>query len=183
MSWLVERATKKLAKELCAFLPPLDVRLRQRAVQVIAEAVVLDTRHDHEREEALFAALIRTAQRCLAEVERVEAESAALLVDYQRALDERERREVLIRALTAAGGPPAELRKDLAAVGRWLDVEALRERYSTQASDRVDEVLVCHAVLRGKLQSSRDAGRSCARRARQGWWSWCCATPRPGSGR
>ncbi|MEY4547183.1 MAG: hypothetical protein RL685_3378 [Pseudomonadota bacterium] len=155
MSWLVERATSKLAKELCAFLSPLDVRLRQRAIHTIAEAVVLDTRHDHEREEALFAALARTAQRCLAEVERVEGESAALLVDYQKALDERERREVLGKALTAAGGPPAELRKDVAAVGRWLDVEALRERYSTQASDRVDEVLVCHGVLRGKLASSQ----------------------------
>ncbi len=157
MSWLRERATKKLARELCAHLSPLDARLRQRAVHAIAEAVVLDTRHDHEREEALFAALIRTAQRCMAEVERVEAESAALLIDYQRALDERERREVLAKALTAAGGPPAELRKDLAAVRRWLDVEALRERYSTQASDRVDELLVCYAVLCGKLGSSERA--------------------------
>ncbi|HEU4582984.1 MAG TPA: capsule biosynthesis protein CapB [Polyangiaceae bacterium] len=156
MSWLLERAAKRLATDLSAHLSPLDLRLRQRALRVVAEAVVLDTHHDHEREEALFSALTRVAQRCLAEVERIEGESAALLVSYQKALDERERRELLVRTLTASGRPAAELRKDLKAIDRWLDVEALRERWSMMISDHVDEVLVCHAVLRGKLAGAGD---------------------------
>ena len=138
-SWLLERAAKRLATELSVHLSPLDLRLRQRALGVVAEAVVLDTRHDHEREEALFAALARVAQRCLAEVERIEGESAALLVGYQKALDERERRELLSRTLTASGRTARELRSDLKAVERWLDVEALRERMSMSISDHVDE--------------------------------------------
>jgi len=166
MSWLLERAARRLAGELAAYLSPLDSRLRQRALNAVALAVVQDTHHDHEREEALLAALGRIAQRCLAEVERVEAESAALLVGYQRALDERERRELLVRTLTAAGRPSVELRKDLGALGRWLDVEALRERWSTEASDHVDELLVCHAVLRGKLSSAVDP-RALLRTARE----------------
>lgn len=156
MSWLLERAARRLAGELAVYLSPLDARLRKRALGAVALAIVLDTHHDHEREEALLAALGRIAQRCLAEVERVEAESSALLVGYQKALDERERRELLVRTLTAAGRPARELRKDLAAVGRWLDVEALRERWSAEASDHVDELLVCHAVLRGKLSSAAE---------------------------
>ena len=63
MSWLLERAAKRLATELSVHLSPLDLRLRQRALRVVAETVVLDTRHDHERDEALFAALVRVAQR------------------------------------------------------------------------------------------------------------------------
>src|SRR6185436_3943472 len=152
--------------ELAAYLSPLDTRLRQRALGAVALAIVLDTQHDHEREEALLAALGRIAQRCLAQVERVEAESAALLVSYQKALDERERRELLARTLTAAGRPARELRKDLAALGRWLDVEALRERWSTEASDHVDELLVCHAVLQGKLASAAEP-RALLRTARE----------------
>ncbi|HWO13002.1 MAG TPA: HEAT repeat domain-containing protein [Polyangiaceae bacterium] len=156
MSRPVALATRRLAAELSAHLSPLDARLRQRAVRAVAQAVVLDTLHDHDRDEATLAALARIAQRCLGEVERLEAESGALLVGFQRAADERERRELLIRTLTASGRPPAELRKDIAALGRWLDVEAVRERYSTETSDRVDEVLVCHAVIQGKLAGATD---------------------------
>jgi hypothetical protein len=151
VSWLVDRAVARLAEELAEHLTPLEARLRKRAISAVAEAVVHDTRHDYAADEALVAALARVAERCLAEVERIDAESSALFVSYQQALDERERRELLTRTLTATERPGRALREDLEAVGRWLDVEALRERASTRISDHIDEVLVCHGVIRSKL--------------------------------
>jgi gamma-polyglutamate synthase len=153
MTWLRDRSLAHVEEALGGLLPPLDAKLRHRSIHVVAEAVVLDQRQDFDSPELLVSSLARVADRSLGEIERFENESAALLVSYQQALDEAERREVLRRHLRATSENELRTRRDLAAVGRWLDIEALRERYSSRISQRMDETIVCYDSIAALIRN------------------------------
>lgn len=151
MNWLQRRSNAHVEELLARLLPPLDALLRRDAIRVVAEAVVLDQRQDFDSPEILITTLTKVTQRSAAEIERLEGESSALLLAYQQSLDEAERREVLKRHLRATSNANVSTRRDQAAVGRWLDIEAVRERYSMRVSQLTDEVVVCFDSISGLL--------------------------------
>lgn len=153
MKWLQARQANALEGELAARLRPLDAMLRKRAIGRVAAQVTTDPDRDFRNLEQLTISLINISKSCLSELSRLEHESSSLLVAYQQAFDETERREILRRHLTAQQQDPRQSRKDVLAVSRWLDIEALRERYSAEISNRVDEVLVCHDAITHLLTS------------------------------
>jgi poly-gamma-glutamate synthase PgsB/CapB len=158
MTWLKDRQQRVLETELAAQLKPLDALLRKPAIRKIAAALTSDSEHDQPTLEHRCVSLIRISESCLSEALRIEAESSNLLIGYQQALDETERQEILRKCLFNFPNSHKSRERDLKAVNRWLDAEAIRERYSTLASQCIDEVLVCHDcvghILRHAQQGS-----------------------------
>lgn len=155
MTWLKDRSLAHVEQLLSRLLSPLDARLRKQAIRVVAESVVADQRQDFDSAELLVSSLALVAERCIAEISRLETESASLLVAYQRALDETERHEILRRHLLATNASNLDPRRDLAAIGRWLDIEAMRERYATRMSCRTDEAVICYDSIAALIQQER----------------------------
>jgi hypothetical protein len=155
MTWLKDRSRALVEESLSRLLSPLDARLRKDAIRVVAEEVVAEQRQDFDSAELLVASLARVSERCIAEIERLEAESASLLLAYQQALDESERQEVLRRHLVATRTDSLDPRRDLAAVGRWLDIEAMRERYASRVSRHVDETVICYDSIAGLVRAEK----------------------------
>jgi gamma-polyglutamate synthase len=154
MTWLRERSLAHVEAAMARLLTPLDARLRRHAIHVVAQAVVLDQRQDFDSPELLVSSLARVTERSLAEIERLESESASLLLSYQQALDESERREVLRRHLRATNDNRLDSRRDLSAVDRWLDIEAVRERYACRISQHTDEAIICYDCIATLLRNA-----------------------------
>ncbi len=155
MTWLRDRSRAHVQESISRLLPPLDAKLRQDAIRVVAEAVVLDQRQDFDSPELLVSSLARVSERCIAEIGRLEGESASLLLAYQQALDEAERREILRRHLLATNTSSLEPRRDLAAINRWLDIEAVRERYASRISRHIDESVICYDSIAALIRQEK----------------------------
>jgi gamma-polyglutamate synthase len=158
MTWLRVRQLRVLETELAAQLKPLDALLRKPAIRSVAAALASNAELDQPSLEHRCVSLIRISESCLSEALRIEAESSNLLISYQQALDESERQEILRKHLITFVNSHKSREGDLKAIYRWLDAEALRERYSTLVSQCIDEVLVCHDcvshILRHTQQGS-----------------------------
>ncbi|AUX47289.1 capsule biosynthesis protein CapB [Sorangium cellulosum] len=156
-------APRSIAEEIEDSLPPLEARLRPRAVDAVVARVTADLGDEEHPKPALLAALARCADGAVAEVDRLRGAESALVIAYQSAATPAERRELLARQLRIwarergkkAGGPPLvgwlaarlEQAGDMSALGRNLDLEAAQERFATAIADRLDEIEVAYHAL------------------------------------
>ncbi len=146
---------QKLASRIRAAMPPLDARLRRRAVRELAAQTVAEIADDGASTPALIAALLRLADAAVGEVERLERQAAALLLAYQSALGSNERREVVLDYLRSEARGTLDAATVDAATRRWLDIEAVDERIAAKIADRLDQIqaahdLLCHCARRDK---------------------------------
>ena len=177
-------ARRRVSEVLEASLLPMEARLRQRALAVVAARVAADLGDAGLARPALLAALARCADHTAGEVVRLRRAEAALGVAYQSASGAAERRELLARQLrlwaderrarrTGVATPWAwaqdrlDLAGDLAALGRNLDIEAAQERFAEEVADRVDEIEVAYHAL-AHLARNLDDGADALRAAVDG---------------
>jgi len=136
-------AHRKLSERLGEHLSRLDNMVRQRAISAVSARVLAELGHDSSPDASLVAALIQAADASVGSLVRLEGMATELAVTYQSAVTPAERREVLVRYLSSNVTDPLRLAGDLAATRRWLDLEAIQERMTSEIADRADEVEIC----------------------------------------
>ncbi len=141
-------AQRKLGERFSEHLSRLDSMVRQRAILAVAARVVGELGYDAPPDVSLVAALIQAADGAVGALVRLEEISTELAVSYQRAATAAERREVLVRYLSSNVTDPVRLAGDIAATRRWLDLDAIQERLTSEIADRADEIEICYSVVR-----------------------------------
>ncbi len=137
-----------LAERLSALLSPLEARLRARAVEAVAGHVAQELAGGEGAPStlALVAALSRCSERCAGALQALSGELAEISAATEGAPAEA-RPALLARHLEARAADRREAARDVAATRRWLDFEAVQERFAAAAADRTDELEVAyHAV-------------------------------------
>ncbi len=141
-----------LEERLADLLSPLEARLRARAVAAVTAQVTWDLADREgapERSSALvlLAALSRGCEERAGALQALSEELAEVALAYQSAPPEA-RAAVLVRHLSARAATRREARHDVAATRRWLDFEAVQERFAARMADVIDELEVgYHAAL------------------------------------
>jgi len=122
---------------LVAHLPPLQARLRTRAVDDLVRRILLVERHPIPLiEEPAIVQIAHVALRVQQVIQQLEAEERALVRDhrafathYAEARDDAQRRRVLVEYLAEHVRDPAQRREDIAALRRWFGPDTVRERH------------------------------------------------------
>ena len=143
---------RPMAEHLTQGLPPLEVRLRTRAIVALAERLTAELGPEPPAFPILAGALTRCADASLGAIERLQSELADLVLAYQRAASPEEQRAVLIDHLRQRGSGAVDATRDVVATSRWLDLEAVQERFATAVADRTDEIEIAHRALAGLAQ-------------------------------
>jgi poly-gamma-glutamate synthase PgsB/CapB len=141
-------AHSKLVERFSEHLSRLDSMVRQRAIAAVAARATAELGYDSSPDASLVAALIQAADAAVGALVRLEDMATELAVSYQRASTPAERREVLVRYLTNNVTDAVRLAGDIAATRRWLDLEAIQERITSEIADRADEIEICYSVVR-----------------------------------
>ncbi len=147
-------AEARLRKLMAEGLPPLDVKLREVTVSRVVAHALAELGGAVWTPANVVNVLARFVAAEVAELGELERKASALLIAYQRAGDEAERREVLVRFLREQARSRRELRADVAATRRWLDVEAMQERAAASMADRLDAIEVSYRVMAQVVRSS-----------------------------
>jgi poly-gamma-glutamate synthase PgsB/CapB len=134
LAHLSEGLDERLLKEL----PDLDGRLRRDAVFALASRVVALTDGQIDTEASLVLALVSSATESDNRMQEIRSQVRALGTRYEEAPTPSERARVVRQALEGLEPNRAKLVKDLAAMRRHLDLEALVERFEEQISDELD---------------------------------------------
>lgn len=132
------RLSEELDARLLKELPDLDGRLRRDAVFALASRVVALTDGQIETDAALVLALVSSATEADNRMQEIRHKVRALAGRYEDAPSPAERARVVRQALEGLEPNRAKLVKDLAAMRRHLDLEALVERYEEQISVELD---------------------------------------------
>lgn len=157
-------ARARLEARIVPLLSPLDARLRYRSLSSVIERLFSEVGLLEAPDAQLASALVRVAEAALGELLRLEERLTSLFVAYQGAATEAERREVLADYLRRHVAEPVRLRQDLAALERWLDLEALQDRLSRDMADRIDEVEVSFSALASLVDRSEDVSNTAVHR-------------------
>ena len=143
----LEQLTVALRERLGAKLAPLDGRLREAALTTLCNRVVVLTDGAIEMDAAVITALLRASAEGMTHYEQIELRRTELAREMDHAPDPATRRQLLADHLTGLVGDRVELVRDLAATRRWLDAEALFDRFGVEQSDELDQVeLGCRAA-------------------------------------
>lgn len=124
----------------------LDLRLRARALAAVVTHACAHLGDELTSARGLVA-LANVADAAAAAIRDVDAEGVALMVAYQAAESPEAKRAVLVRHLEARGGPRHALRADVRATKRWLDLEAMQERFAADIADRIDEIEIAYQAM------------------------------------
>ena len=141
-------AHRKLMDRFADHLSRLDGMVRKRAMSNVAARAIAELGYEPPPDVSLVAALIQAADAAVGALVRLESMATELAVSYQRAATPAERREVLVRYLSSHVTDPVRLAGDIAATRRWLDLEAIQERITSEIADRADEIEICYSVVR-----------------------------------
>jgi hypothetical protein len=128
------------------------VRLANAPIVALAERLTAELGPEPPAFPILAGALTRCADASLGAIERLQSELADLVLAYQRAASPEEQRAVLIDHLRQRGSGAVDETRDVVATSRWLDLEAVQERFATAVADRTDEIEIAHRALAGLAQ-------------------------------
>jgi len=134
----------QLTLELFESITPLEAKLRVPTVETIAAHIAAELGPGPHPKVALIAQLVRAADAAVGELDRLNGEAAALMVAYQAASSPEDKRKILVDHLTAVAKSRAEARRDIKATKRWLDMEAIQERFAAKIADQIDAVQVAY---------------------------------------
>ncbi|MBN1609511.1 MAG: capsule biosynthesis protein CapB [Polyangiaceae bacterium] len=144
---------EQLARRLQSLVPALDARLRLDALARVASRVVVLTDGQIEPDAALASGLVQAAIEACNTIEELDQAVQSTSSAYQHARNEAERREVVRSRLVALEPDPRRVARDLAATRRWLDLDALIERFEDRISEQVDQAVFAYrsaaALVRG----------------------------------
>lgn len=154
-----EGAEKRLRTLLVESLKPLHARLRHGALEALVGHVAPTLGAGFSPVKAVRA-LVDWAESATAEIERIESEGAELVARYQAATAAAEKRDVLLGYLRAHARSRADLVRDVAALSRWLDLEAVRERWTQRIADIIDEIDVAYEAVGTLAERTDDVRRS-----------------------
>lgn len=150
----------ELRELLATDLSPLAQRLHARQLARLADDATawLARRRLQEGADAPAELLLEFCKDELRQFERTRTGLEAAWRQFdehaRHAADEHERRRHILEFATALGASPAELREDTRALDRWLDRDAITERY--QRKLHADERLVVFVLERmGSIAARR----------------------------
>ncbi len=132
------RLSEELDARLLKELPDLDGRLRRDSVFTLASRVVALTDGQIDTDPSLVLALVSSATEADNRMQEIRRQVRALGTRYEDAPTPAERARVVRQALEGLEPNRAKLVKDLAAMRRHLDLDALVERYEEQISSELD---------------------------------------------
>lgn len=140
-----------LTERLVGLAEALDATLHHDILARVAARVVVLTDGQVEPDAALLSGLSRAATEAVNAIGELEQATRSTLAAYQSARSDSERREIIQSRLLGMVTDPRRLAGDLAATRRWLDVEALIERFESQVSEHVDQAIMAHRSARALL--------------------------------
>jgi len=129
-------------------LSPLEARLRTRAVAAVTAYLAEDLagREGTPTTLAQLAALSRCTEHRAGTLQGLAGELEEVAVAYQSAAPEA-RPALLARHLEARAESRREVARDVDATRRWLDFEAVQERFTAEIADCIDELEVSYHAL------------------------------------
>ncbi|MDC0748206.1 capsule biosynthesis protein CapB [Polyangium mundeleinium] len=145
-----------LAIELFQSVSPLMAKLRAPTVERIAENIAAELGPGPHPPGIMIASLVRAADVAVGELDRLNGEAASLMVAYQGAATDEDKRKLLIDHLRASAKTRLDARRDVQATKRWLDMEAVQERFAARIADQVDAVEVAYEATITKAKSLTD---------------------------
>jgi poly-gamma-glutamate synthase PgsB/CapB len=153
--------SEDLARELSDSILPIVAKCREKTVDFISAHISAELGPGPHPPVALIAQLVRVADAAVGELDRLNGEAAALMVAYQSAATDEDKRKILIDHLRASGKSRIEIRRDIQATKRWLDMEAVQERFAAKVADQIDIVEVCYmaTTTKSKLLNEGEAFR------------------------
>lgn len=135
-----------LAVELFKSISPLMAKLRVPTVELVAANIAAELGPGPHPPVMLIAQLVRAVDVAVGELDRLNGEAASLMVAYQSAQSPEDKRKLLVDHLRASAKSRTEARRDVAATKRWLDMEAVQERFARKIAEKVDLVEVAYAA-------------------------------------
>ncbi|MBN2194461.1 MAG: capsule biosynthesis protein CapB [Polyangiaceae bacterium] len=130
-------------------VPPLQVRLRRPTLAALAGRVLALTAGTVDSPGQLVNTLLRAAAEALTRRDQLEQRSQTIAREASAALSDVERSRHLVELLGTIVGDHVELLRDLGAMRRWLDHEAILDRIGGLAAAELDEVEVACLAAAG----------------------------------
>ncbi|MDH5673730.1 MAG: hypothetical protein OEZ06_16360 [Myxococcales bacterium] len=146
---------KGLLQRFVPLLPTVHQQTRLGALESIVENVVARVSDQEPSDGTLVVSLIGAADSAFGAMLSLDEARTRLTLETQRAPSEEARRTIL-RDYLVRTRRGKELRRDLRALDRWLDFEAIEERISVAVADRVDEIEVAYACASGVIGTITD---------------------------
>jgi len=130
-----------------AAVPPLQVKLRRPTLHILARRVVTLTAGAVDNRAQLVNALLRAAAEALTRRDQLEQRSQTIAREASEATSDAERSRHLLELLGTMVSDQVALLRDLRAMRRWFDHEALLDRIGDLTAAELDEVeLACTAA-------------------------------------
>ena len=149
---------EQLSARLTRYTGSLDAKLHSDALARVAARVVVLTDGQIDTDSSLLSGLMWAATEAVNAIGELEQATRSTLAAYQAARSDSERREIVQSRLLGMVADPRRLAGDLAATRRWLDVEALIERFEGQVSEQVDQAIMAYRVAGALLRDMRQEG-------------------------
>lgn len=145
-------------RALSRWLPPLMVRIHALRIDALAERIEADTRSqvpEEEGDHGFAIALSVEGDALLARYAQVRTRRRELSRAHESVRTDAERRAVLLHHLRTSVEDAKVLREDIAALDRWMDLDALLERLDAEARRLFLDLellarLLRHHALRGQ---------------------------------
>jgi poly-gamma-glutamate synthase PgsB/CapB len=182
-------------KRLAAWVPALVARVRAERLDALAVRVEQDTRAPIPAgsDRGFARALSVEGKALLARYAEIRTQRRELRTAHASVKTDAERRSILLHHLRATVSDPRELKEDIQALDRWLDVEALIERMDRRIGDLFLDLEIIayvfrHHPLRGEpsvlLDELLDSPRLSLRRVAVGTLApWVAEVLRSGADR
>ena len=136
---------------LARWLPPLMVRIHAPRVDALAQRIEADTRSPIPAEDGdhgFAIALAVEGDALLAKYAQVRTRRRELQTAHDNVRTDAERRAVLMHHLRTTVEDAKALRDDIAALDRWMDIDALLERLDAEARELFVDLELLARVLR-----------------------------------
>jgi poly-gamma-glutamate synthase PgsB/CapB len=144
---------EQLARRLQSFVPALDARLRFDALARVASRVIVLTDGQIEPDAALVSGLTQAAIEACNTIDELGQAVRTTSSAHQDAATEAERRNVVRSRLVALEADPRRVARDLAATRRWLDLDALIERFEERIAEQADQAVFAYRAATALVRS------------------------------
>ncbi len=138
-------------RALSRWLPPLMVRVHAGRIDALAARIEADMRSavpDEDSDHGFATAVCVEGDALLTKYAQVRTRRRELLTAHEGVRTDAERRAVLLHHLRTSVEDARELRDDIAALDRWMDMDALMERLDAEARELFVDLEILARVLR-----------------------------------
>lgn len=141
-----------LQERLFSQLSELDSRARKGTVVKLANRVQATFAGTPSSTGALVMELVSAADGAQGEIVRLDLRRAQLMVEHRNAETPRAAKSVLQKAIQRHATSRKDYNRDVKALERYLDHEAVQERMAIAISEQVDIVEVCYRCATGLVK-------------------------------